>query len=166
MIAFLKMCYRRSFFQYKRVSIVSRFIYQIALLWFPTSGGSLTADVAADARGVSSGYANNDGLACDLEVDGLQEGRLSFLCPYGNESFPVYAEHIDAGVDSSPSTSMLSEVACSLKNAIVGGSILERCRDKMYNTCYYSSSLHKKVYECGQMQEKRKICLIRYMYKN
>ncbi|GKF27785.1 hypothetical protein Tco_0094127, partial [Tanacetum coccineum] len=28
---------------------------------------SLTADVAADARGVSSRYANNDGLACDLE---------------------------------------------------------------------------------------------------
>ncbi|GJR77593.1 hypothetical protein Tco_1159067 [Tanacetum coccineum] len=37
-------------------------------------------------------------------------------------SFPVYAEDIDACVDSSPSTTMLSEVARSLKIAIVGGS--------------------------------------------
>ncbi|GKA28498.1 omega-amidase, chloroplastic, partial [Tanacetum coccineum] len=55
--------------------------------------------------------------------------------PYANESFPVYAEDIDAGVDSSPSTAMLSEVARSLKITIVGGSIPERCGDKLYNTC-------------------------------
>ncbi|GJY01589.1 omega-amidase, chloroplastic [Tanacetum coccineum] len=55
--------------------------------------------------------------------------------PYANESFPVYAEDIDAGVDSSPSTAMLSEVAHSLKITIVGGSIPERCGDKLYNTC-------------------------------
>nr|GEW71797.1 nitrilase/cyanide hydratase and apolipoprotein N-acyltransferase family protein [Tanacetum cinerariifolium] len=184
---------------------------------------SLTADVAADARDVSSGYEKNDGLACDLEPVrislfvsaahtkyDLHKAYESQKEPYGYTplermehnisilpltnydpkyetfhmemrdslymlsilmmrvrkygivhmeiSFPVYAEHIDAGVDSSPSTAMLSEVACSLKNEIVDGSILERCGDKMYNTCYYSSSLHKKVYECGQMQGKRKIC--------
>lgn len=42
---------------------------------------------------------------------------------------------MDAGKDSSPSTAMLSEVARSLKITIVGGSIPERCGDKLYNTC-------------------------------
>ncbi|CAH1424352.1 unnamed protein product [Lactuca virosa] len=55
--------------------------------------------------------------------------------PYSNDSFPVYAEDIDAGKDSSPSTAMLSEAARSLKITIVGGSIPERCGDKLYNTC-------------------------------
>ncbi|KAI3803200.1 hypothetical protein L1987_31349 [Smallanthus sonchifolius] len=55
--------------------------------------------------------------------------------PYSNDSFPVYAEDIDAGTDSSPSTAMLSEAARSLKITIVGGSIPERCGDKLYNTC-------------------------------
>lgn len=47
----------------------------------------------------------------------------------------MYAEDIDAGKDSSPSTAMLSEAARSLKITIVGGSIPERCGDKLYNTC-------------------------------
>ncbi|KAL8235155.1 hypothetical protein R6Q59_021255 [Mikania micrantha] len=55
--------------------------------------------------------------------------------PYSNDSFPVYAEDIDAGTDSSPSTAMMSEVARSLKITIVGGSIPERCGGKLYNTC-------------------------------
>ncbi|KAL4302053.1 hypothetical protein GQ457_10G001740 [Hibiscus cannabinus] len=55
--------------------------------------------------------------------------------PYSNDSFPVYAEDIDAGGDASPSTAMLSEVASHLKITIVGGSIPERCGDKLYNTC-------------------------------
>uniref|UniRef100_A0A5B7BR21 CN hydrolase domain-containing protein n=1 Tax=Davidia involucrata TaxID=16924 RepID=A0A5B7BR21_DAVIN len=55
--------------------------------------------------------------------------------PYSNDSFPVYAEDIDAGGDSSPSTAMLSEVAHHLKITIVGGSIPERCGDRLYNTC-------------------------------
>ncbi|KAH1131793.1 hypothetical protein J1N35_003171 [Gossypium stocksii] len=55
--------------------------------------------------------------------------------PYSNDSFPVYAEDIDAGGDASPSTAMLSEVASRLKITIVGGSIPERCGDKLYNTC-------------------------------
>ncbi|GLT97230.1 hypothetical protein SLE2022_148030 [Rubroshorea leprosula] len=55
--------------------------------------------------------------------------------PYSNDSFPVYAEDIDAGGDASPSTVMLSEVSCRLKITIVGGSIPERYGDKLYNTC-------------------------------
>lgn len=55
--------------------------------------------------------------------------------PYSNDSFPVYAEDIDAGGDASPSTAMLSEVSHALKITIVGGSIPERCGDRLYNTC-------------------------------
>ncbi|KAI3934494.1 hypothetical protein MKW98_005439 [Papaver atlanticum] len=55
--------------------------------------------------------------------------------PYANDSFPVYAEDIDAGGDASPSTAMLSEVARNLKVTIVGGSIPEQCGDKLYNAC-------------------------------
>uniref|UniRef100_A0A7N0UQW5 CN hydrolase domain-containing protein n=1 Tax=Kalanchoe fedtschenkoi TaxID=63787 RepID=A0A7N0UQW5_KALFE len=55
--------------------------------------------------------------------------------PYSNDSFPVYAEDIDAGGDASPSTAMLSEVSRLLKITIVGGSIPERCGDRLYNTC-------------------------------
>lgn len=55
--------------------------------------------------------------------------------PYSNDSFPVYAEDIEAGKDASPSTAMLSEVARTLKITIVGGSIPEKCGDKLYNTC-------------------------------
>ncbi|KAL2896903.1 Omega-amidase chloroplastic, partial [Bienertia sinuspersici] len=55
--------------------------------------------------------------------------------PYSNDSFPKYAEDIDAGGNSSPSTAMLSEVSRSLKITIVGGSIPERIEDRLYNTC-------------------------------
>ncbi|KAL8160238.1 hypothetical protein V2J09_001775 [Rumex salicifolius] len=55
--------------------------------------------------------------------------------PYSNDSFPMYAEDIDAGGSSSPSTAMLSEVSRALKITIVGGSIPERCGDRLYNTC-------------------------------
>ncbi|GMY28927.1 omega-amidase, chloroplastic [Fagus crenata] len=55
--------------------------------------------------------------------------------PYSNDSFPVYAEDIDAGGDASPSTAMLSEVSRLLKLTIVGGSIPERSGDRLYNTC-------------------------------
>lgn len=55
--------------------------------------------------------------------------------PYSHDSFPVYAEDIDAGGDASPSTAMLSEVARLLKITIVGGSIPERSGDRLYNTC-------------------------------
>nr|GMC51307.1 omega-amidase, chloroplastic-like [Ipomoea batatas] len=55
--------------------------------------------------------------------------------PYSNDSFPIYAEDIDAGPEASPSTAMLSEVAHLLKVTIIGGSIPERSGDKLYNTC-------------------------------
>ncbi|KAL6215262.1 hypothetical protein ACLB2K_014693 [Fragaria x ananassa] len=55
--------------------------------------------------------------------------------PYSNDSFPVFAEDIDAGGDASPSTAMLSQVAERLKITIVGGSISERSGDQLYNTC-------------------------------
>ncbi|KAF3446093.1 hypothetical protein FNV43_RR11272 [Rhamnella rubrinervis] len=55
--------------------------------------------------------------------------------PYSNDSFPVYAEDIDAGGDASPSTAMLSEVSRLLKITIVGGSIPERSGNQLYNTC-------------------------------
>ncbi|KAH6761637.1 Nitrilase/cyanide hydratase and apolipoprotein N-acyltransferase family protein [Perilla frutescens var. hirtella] len=55
--------------------------------------------------------------------------------PYSNDSFPVYAEDIDAGGDASPSTAMLSELSRNLKITIVGGSIPERSGDRLYNTC-------------------------------
>lgn len=55
--------------------------------------------------------------------------------PYSNDSFPIYAEDIDAGPSASPSTAMLSEVARLLKVTIIGGSIPERSGDKLFNTC-------------------------------
>ncbi|EPS58728.1 hypothetical protein M569_16085, partial [Genlisea aurea] len=55
--------------------------------------------------------------------------------PYSNDSFPTYAEDIDAGFDFSPSTAMLSDVARSLNITLVGGSIPERSGDKLFNTC-------------------------------
>ncbi|KAJ6914780.1 hypothetical protein NC651_016917 [Populus alba x Populus x berolinensis] len=61
--------------------------------------------------------------------------RKIWNSPYSNDSFPVYAEDIDAGGEASPSTAMLSEAARLLKITIVGGSIPERSGDRLYNTC-------------------------------
>lgn len=55
--------------------------------------------------------------------------------PYSNDSFPEYAEDIEAGGDAAPSFSMMSEVARSLQITLVGGSISERSGNKLYNTC-------------------------------
>nr|XP_008393600.2 omega-amidase, chloroplastic [Malus domestica] len=72
--------------------------------------------------------------------------------PYSNDSFPVYAEDIDAGGDASPSTAMLSEVAQRLKITIVGGSIAERSGDRLYNTsCVFDTdgkllAKHRKIH--------------------
>lgn len=55
--------------------------------------------------------------------------------PYSNDSFPVYAEDIEAGGDAAPSFAMLSEAARSLQITIVGGSIPERSGGHLYNTC-------------------------------
>ncbi|CAN6290500.1 unnamed protein product [Urochloa humidicola] len=55
--------------------------------------------------------------------------------PYSNDSFPEYAEDIEAGGDAAPSFSMMSEVARSLQITLVGGSIPERSGNNLYNTC-------------------------------
>ncbi|GKV50099.1 hypothetical protein SLEP1_g56815 [Rubroshorea leprosula] len=59
--------------------------------------------------------------------------------PYSNDSFPVYAEDIDAGGDTSPSTAMLSEGSRCLKITIVGGSMPERWGHNLYNTCVFGT---------------------------
>ncbi|RZC49404.1 hypothetical protein C5167_017839 [Papaver somniferum] len=80
--------------------------------------------------------------ACKAIEEAVEKGAQFVVLPeiwnspYANDSFPVYAEDIDAGSDASPSTAMLSEVARNLKVTIVGGSIPERCGDKLYSTCF------------------------------
>lgn len=54
-------------------------------------------------------------------------------CPYSNDSFPVYAEDLEAG--PSPSTSMLSAAAREARVTLVGGSVPEVSAGKLYNTC-------------------------------
>ncbi len=53
--------------------------------------------------------------------------------PYSNDSFPTYAEDIDAG--ASPSTAMLSQAAKEHGITLVGGSVPERSGGRLYNTC-------------------------------
>ncbi|KAI3848806.1 hypothetical protein MKX03_017854 [Papaver bracteatum] len=55
-------------------------------------------------------------------------------CPYANENFPIYAEDFD-NRELSPSFMMLSDVARSEGVTVVGGSIPERCGERLYNTC-------------------------------
>ena len=70
-------------------------------------------------------------------------------CPYSNDSFPSYAEDIDAG--SSPSAAALAEAAQGHAVTLVGGSIPERSNGKLYNTCLVYSkegrllAKHRKV---------------------
>ena len=54
-------------------------------------------------------------------------------CPYSNESFPNYAEDIDAG--QSKSVSAMSSSAKQHKVTLVAGSIPESSNGKLYNTC-------------------------------
>ena len=70
-------------------------------------------------------------------------------CPYSNDSFPSYAEDIDAG--ASQSAAALSEAAREHAVTLVGGSIPERSEGKLYNTCLVYSkegkllAKHRKV---------------------
>lgn len=54
-----------------------------------------------------------------------------FNCPYANDYFPSYAEEYPG-----ESTIILSRLAKELKVYIVGGSIPEREKDKIYNTSF------------------------------
>jgi len=71
-------------------------------------------------------------------------------CPYSNDSFPTYAEEIDS--DDSPSANALSNLAKELSVYVIGGSIPERQKDKLYNTCCVFSpegsliAKHRKVH--------------------
>ncbi|KAK6232127.1 hypothetical protein SCA6_002200 [Theobroma cacao] len=59
--------------------------------------------------------------------EAVQKGAQLVPClTYSNDSFPVYAEDIDAGGDASPSTAMLSEVSSHPTITIVDGYIPER----------------------------------------
>ncbi|PHT25958.1 Omega-amidase,chloroplastic [Capsicum baccatum] len=74
-------------------------------------------------------------MSCYLDFYHLKLAMEIWNSPYSNDSFPIYAEDIDAGPDASPSTAMLSEVAQLLKITIVGGSIPEHSGDKLYKIC-------------------------------
>lgn len=55
-------------------------------------------------------------------------------CPYSTDCFTRFAEDFD-DQESSPSYSMLSDLAFREGITIVGGSVPERCGDRLYNTC-------------------------------
>lgn len=55
-------------------------------------------------------------------------------CPYSTDYFHRFSEDFD-DQESSPSYSMLSDLACREGITIVGGSVPERCGDRLYNTC-------------------------------
>ena len=59
-------------------------------------------------------------------------------CPYSNDSFPSYAEDVDAG--ASPSADALAAAAADNGVTLVGGSIPERSAGRLYNTCLVYSS--------------------------
>ena len=54
-----------------------------------------------------------------------------FNCPYDNQYFPDFAESFPG-----QTTTMLSDLAKELKILLIGGSIPERCEDKIYNTSF------------------------------
>jgi len=64
-----------------------------------------------------------------------------FNCPYSNDAFPSYAEHIpnvgqSISQKASPTCYMLSKIAAEMEIYLVGGSIPEKASDStLYNTC-------------------------------
>ncbi len=82
--------------------------------------------------------SHRDTSPCALQEAAAQGARLIVLpemwnCPYSNDSFPTYAEDIEA--DQSPSTAMLSQAAREHQVTLVGGSVPERSSGKLFNTC-------------------------------
>ncbi|CAL8470724.1 g10266 [Coccomyxa elongata] len=71
-------------------------------------------------------------------------------CPYSNDSFPTYAEDIDA--KASPSADALAKAAAANGVTLVGGSIPEKSNNRLYNTCLVFSregallAKHRKVH--------------------
>lgn len=70
-----------------------------------------------------------------------------FNCPYDNKYFPEFAEAFPG-----PTTTLLSDLAKELELFIIGGSIPERCEDKIYNTSFIFDSQgrltgkHRKIH--------------------
>ncbi|KAF7843577.1 omega-amidase, chloroplastic-like isoform X2 [Senna tora] len=59
-----------------------------------------------------------------------------WVCPYTEEDMAKNAEDFDDEKGaSSPTLEMLSEVAGRLSITIIGGSLPERCKGELYNTC-------------------------------
>ncbi|KAF8063739.1 NLP3 [Scenedesmus sp. PABB004] len=54
-------------------------------------------------------------------------------CPYSNDSFPTYAEDLEAG--PSPSAAMMADAARACGVTLVGGSVPEASGGRLYNTC-------------------------------
>ncbi|CAK7356540.1 unnamed protein product [Dovyalis caffra] len=74
-----------------------------------------------------------------IRVAAEQGARLVVLpemwnCPCSNDYFAEFAEDFD-NADASPSFCLLSEVASCHGLTVVGGSIPERNRNRLYNTC-------------------------------
>lgn len=97
--------------------------------------------VALCQLAVTSDKAQNIAHAKEVIEKAADDGAQLILlpemwnCPYSNDSFPVFAEEIQApDFAASPSAAMLSAVAASKKITIVGGSIPERRDGKLYNT--------------------------------
>ena len=88
----------------------------------------VTAD--KDANIASASKAVREAASNGAQVVILPE---MWNCPYSNDSFPVYAEDLDS--EDSPSTQALSTLAKDLSVYIIGGSIPERQKDRLYNTC-------------------------------
>lgn len=70
-------------------------------------------------------------MAAEAAAGGAQLVMLPemFSCPYENSAFPVYAEEGEG-----ESFRCLSEIAGQNRITLVGGSIPEKCGDRIYNT--------------------------------
>lgn len=86
----------------------------------------VTADKRANLRRAEE-------MAAQAAAQGAQLVLLPemFQCPYENRWFPVYAEE-----GQGESYDCLSEIARRSRITLVGGSIPERCGDKIYNTSF------------------------------
>ncbi len=89
----------------------------------------VTADKEANI--VSAAKAVREAASNGAKVVVLPE---MWNCPYSNDSFPSYAEEIE-GAGDSPSSQVLSDLAKELSIYLIGGSIPERCKDQLFNTC-------------------------------
>ncbi|KAL7180464.1 hypothetical protein ACSBR1_043629 [Camellia fascicularis] len=85
-----------------------------------------------------SSLSNTTVISQFSAIESLQMPQITkemWNCPYSTDYFEKFAEDFDYK-DSSPSFSMLSEVALGNRITIVGGSMPERRKNgQLYNTC-------------------------------